>query len=83
MKDAAATLAELVVRAPDLAEGQYNYACALARLGDRKEALDHLRIAIQLDQDLANHAREDDDLKSLRSTPEFQSLTRNPPQSAR
>ena len=83
VKDAAATLAELVVRAPDLAEGQYNYACALARLGDRKEALDHLRIAIQLDQDLANHAREDDDLKSLRSTPEFQSLTRNPPQSAR
>jgi hypothetical protein len=83
VKDAAETLAELVVRAPDLAEAQYNYACALARLGERKQALDHLRTAIQLDSDLAGHARDDEDLKSLRSTPEFQDLTRNPPQSAR
>ena len=83
VKEAADTLAELVVRAPDLAEGQYNYACALARLGDTKEALDHLRLAIQLDQDLAAHAREDEDLKSLRNIPEFESLIRNPPQSAR
>src|SRR5205823_12397751 len=43
--DAAGTLAELVVRAPDLAEGQYNYACALARMGDQKGALDHLKAA--------------------------------------
>ena len=56
---------------------------ALARLGEQKEALVHLRTAIQLDQDLATHAREDEDLKSLRNTPEFQSLTRNLPQSAR
>jgi len=83
VKDAAETLAELVVRAPDLAEAQYNYACALARLGDRKQALDHLRIAIKLDGDLAGHAREDEDLKSLRTTPEFQDLTHNAPQSAR
>jgi tetratricopeptide (TPR) repeat protein len=83
VKDASETLAELVVRAPDLAEAQYNYACALARLGDRKQALDHLRIAIQLDRELAGHARDDDDLKSLRATPEFQDLTRNAPQSAR
>jgi len=83
VREASETLAELVVRAPDLAEAQYNYACALARLGDRKQALDHLRIAIQLDRELAGHAREDEDLKSLRATPEFQDLTRNPPQSAR
>ena len=82
VKDASETLAELVVRAPDLAEAQYNYACALARLGDRRQALDHLRTAIQLDGDLAAHARADSDLESLRSTPEFQDLTR-PPQSAR
>jgi hypothetical protein len=83
VKEASETLAELVVRAPELAEAQYNYACALARLGDRKQALEHLRTAIQLDGDLAGHARDDEDLKSLRSTPEFQDLTRNPPQSAR
>jgi len=82
VKDASETLAELVVRAPDLAEAQYNYACALARLGDRRQALDHLRLAIQLDGDLATHARVDTDLESLRATPEFQDLTR-PPQSAR
>ena len=83
VKDASETLAELVVRAPDLAEAQYNYACALARLGERKQALEHLRTAIKLDGDLATHARDDDDFKSLRSTPEFQELTRNAPQSAR
>jgi len=44
--------------------------------------LDHLRLAIQLDGDLATHARVDTDLESLRATPEFQDLTR-PPQSAR
>jgi tetratricopeptide (TPR) repeat protein len=82
VKDASETLAELVVRAPDLAEAQYNYACALARLGDRRQALDHLRIAIQLDGDLAAHARSDTDLESLRGMLEFQDLTR-PPQSAR
>jgi tetratricopeptide (TPR) repeat protein len=83
VKDASETLAELVVRAPDLAEAQYNYACALARLGERKQALDHLRLAIQLDGDLAAHARADSDLESLRTTPEFQDLTRPPPQSSR
>jgi tetratricopeptide (TPR) repeat protein len=83
VKEASETLAELVVRAPDLAEAQYNYACALARLGDRKQALEHLRTAIQLDGELAGHARDDEDLKSLRATPEFQDLTRNPSQSSR
>jgi len=82
VKEASETLAELVVRAPDLAEAQYNYACALARLGDRRQAMDHLRLAIQLDGDLAAHARADTDLESLRAIPEFQDLTR-PPQSAR
>jgi hypothetical protein len=78
IKDAAGTLAELVVRAPDLAEGQYNYACALARLGDQKGAIDHLRAAVRLDGDLASHAKEDDDLKSLRDTPAFQQLISPP-----
>ena len=81
VKDAADTLAELVVRAPDLAEAQYNYACALARLGDERGAIDHLRAAIQLDGDLATHAGSDEDLKSLRGLAAFQALLR--PSSAR
>jgi len=76
VKGAADTLAELVVRAPDLAEAQYNYACALARLGDERGALEHLRAAIDLDGDLATHAQSDDDLKSLRGLAAFQALLR-------
>jgi hypothetical protein len=75
VKEAADTLAELVVRAPDLAEGQYNYACALARLGDSQGAMDHLKAALRLDGELAAHARADDDLKSLRGSPLFEQLT--------
>jgi hypothetical protein len=82
IKDAAGTLAELVVRAPDLAEGQYNYACALARLGDAQGAIDHLRAAFRLDGELAAHAKEDDDLKSLRDSPVFQKLL-SPPSAGR
>src|SRR5205807_1849267 len=61
-------------REPDLAEGQYNYACALARLGDKQGALDHLKAAVRLDGELVSHAREDDDLKSLRGSPGFEQL---------
>ena len=82
LRAAADTLAELVVRQPDLAEGQYNYACALARLGDRQGALDHLRAAVKLDGDLAAHARDDEDLKSLRGHPAFDQLI-TPPSSSR
>lgn len=75
VKEAADTLAELVVRAPDLAEGQYNFACALARLGDNRGAFDHLKAAVRLDGELAAHARADDDLKSLRGSADFERLT--------
>jgi tetratricopeptide (TPR) repeat protein len=74
IRGAADTLAELVVRAPELAEGQYNYACALARLGDTPGALDHLRKAVQLDGELVTQARIDDDLKSLRGSADFERL---------
>jgi hypothetical protein len=75
VRDAAETLAELVVRAPELAEAQYNYACALARLGDAQAAIDHLRTALRLDGELASHARQDEDLKSLRGSAAFEQLT--------
>jgi tetratricopeptide (TPR) repeat protein len=78
-KSAAVTLSELVVRAPDLAEGRYNYACALARLGDKDAALDHLRAAMRLDGDLVKHAKDDEDLKLLRGDRRFEKLLREPP----
>ena len=73
------TLAELVVRAPDLAEGQYNYACALARAGNAAGSIEHLRAALRLDSDLAPHARDDEDFKLLRSNAAFQKLVTSPP----
>ena len=82
VKEAATTLAELVVRAPDLAEGQYNYACALARLGDSQGALDHLKAAVRLDGDLAQNAKDDEDLKSLRGSPGFEQLLKPSPADA-
>jgi tetratricopeptide (TPR) repeat protein len=78
VREAAETLAELVVRAPDLAEAQYNYACALARLGEAQTALDHLRAALRLDGELAAHARADEDLKSLRGSTAFDQLIGSP-----
>jgi tetratricopeptide (TPR) repeat protein len=74
IRAAADTLAELVVRAPDLAEGQYNYACALARLGDAPGAIDHLKKAVELDGELVGHARSDDDLKSLHGQADFERI---------
>ena len=78
VKGAAETLAELVVRAPELAEGQYNYACALARLGESQAAIEHLRAAVRLDADMAVHAKDDEDLKSLREAPGFQEIVTPP-----
>ena len=77
--NALATLSELVVRNPELAEGQYNFACALARAGNPQAAIDHLRAAVKLDVDLAAHARDDDDFKTLRELPGFKELLIGPP----
>jgi len=52
----------------------YNLACAEARLGESEEAIEHLRHAIELRPSLADNAREDDDLESLRSDPRFAEL---------
>jgi hypothetical protein len=76
LQAAQGTLAELVVRSPDLAEGRYNYACVLARLGDAPGAVEHLRAAVQIDPGLAAHAQADDDLASLRGSPAFEALVK-------
>jgi hypothetical protein len=46
----------------------------LARQGDTGGALGHLKLAVKLDPSLANHAREDEDLASLRGSPVFEEL---------
>jgi uncharacterized Ntn-hydrolase superfamily protein len=43
----------------------YHYACALALAGDSAAALMHLRIALEFDPEMIQHAQEDPDLASL------------------
>lgn len=59
---------------PDSASLRYNLACLEAAQGNRDEALARLREAIALRPDLADWAREDEDLASLRQDAEFRAL---------
>jgi predicted Zn-dependent protease len=52
----------------------YNLACAEARLGESEDAIAHLRETIEGRPGLADNAREDEDLVSLRSDPRFAKL---------
>ncbi len=49
----------------------YNLACCEALSGQREEALEHLRRAVELDPKIASHARSDTDLESIRDDPRF------------
>jgi tetratricopeptide (TPR) repeat protein len=53
---------------------QYNLACLEAVQGNRDDALAALREAIELSPDVAEWAREDEDLESLRDDPGFRAL---------
>jgi len=52
----------------------YNLAAAYAHLGEKENAIEWLKKAIQLDPPLASEARKDDDFRSLRSDPDFLAL---------
>lgn len=53
----------------------YNVACLKARLGEKKEALEYLQKALQLNPQLQQQARLDQDLATLRSHEAFRKLT--------
>lgn len=52
----------------------YNLACVYALAGRAGQAIDHLREAFRLNPPLAEWARQDTDLVSLRGAPDFQAL---------
>jgi tetratricopeptide (TPR) repeat protein len=56
---------------PDHPAILYHVACYEALLGRRDEALEHLTRAIELDEAMANWAREDEDFASIRDDPRF------------
>ena len=63
----AAELADALERRPDHPSTLYNLACAESLAGRPDAALEHLRRALELKPDFADHARTDEDLAALRS----------------
>jgi mannose-6-phosphate isomerase-like protein (cupin superfamily) len=59
------------VEHPDNAGVLYNLACAEARFGRTDDALDHLRLATELEPRFLDNASEDPDLASLREDVRF------------
>jgi tetratricopeptide (TPR) repeat protein len=61
---------------PDAWQGYYNLACAEAKLGNRDEALAHLRRAAEIDQAVVSkYAPDDRDFASLYQDPDFLAIT--------
>jgi tetratricopeptide (TPR) repeat protein len=52
----------------------FNLACCESRIGQRTEALDHLRRAIELSEEFRDNARTDADLDAIRDEPGFRDL---------
>jgi len=65
----AAEIADGLERHPDDPGLLYDLACAEALARRPQEALEHLRGALELKPELADHARKDEDLISLRELP--------------
>ncbi|HEY3766118.1 MAG TPA: tetratricopeptide repeat protein, partial [Gaiellales bacterium] len=68
---AAATLQAALDEHPESVGVLYNLACCEALIGQRDDALVHLRRALRAAPDLAAHARADSDLDSIRDDPRF------------
>jgi hypothetical protein len=69
--EAAAVLREGIASGADVPGMHYNLACFTALAGEVDEALEHLRIACSGDDALAELARTDSDLDSIRDDPRF------------
>jgi hypothetical protein len=52
----------------------YNTACFESRAGRTDLALAHLRRAVEMDQHMAELARDDEDFEALRASPEFTAI---------
>jgi hypothetical protein len=52
----------------------FNLACCESLLGERTEALDHLRTAIGLAEEFRDYARTDEDLDAIRDEPGFSDI---------
>jgi hypothetical protein len=74
MAEAKEALAEAAVRFPEDSTVAYNLGCIEALAGDGDEAVYQLKLAFAADPALVEHARDDEDLVSLRGRPDFRAL---------
>jgi tetratricopeptide (TPR) repeat protein len=66
-----AELQDALARRPDNPGALYHVACAEALAGQPDDALARLRRALELNPELAEHARADEDFVSLRERPDW------------
>ena len=66
---------QLLADAPESGVFLYNLACAESHLGRKREALDHLRQAIDKRPDLCAGAVKDPDFDGIRDEPDFSAIT--------
>jgi tetratricopeptide (TPR) repeat protein len=65
---------ELVAANPQYALPLYNLACCESLAGLKNDALEHLREAIELSEQLRSFAKSDSDLDAIRDEPAFKEL---------
>jgi tetratricopeptide (TPR) repeat protein len=68
-------LEELRAETPDDPTIHFNLACAYALTDRKSEALEHLRRAVEIDEQFREGAKTDSDLDSIRDDPEFSAIT--------
>jgi tetratricopeptide (TPR) repeat protein len=79
MKDYRAALEplyEAIRLNPQSSDARYNLAVAQAQLGEKLQALDSLRKAIELQPDLAAEAERGADFQPLQADPDFRAIVR-------
>ncbi len=67
-------LRDIVDRYPQYPMLFFNLACCESQLGQKAEAIEHLRLAIERSEEFRASAREDPDLDAIRGEPAFREL---------
>jgi tetratricopeptide (TPR) repeat protein len=65
---------EAVEAHPEYPMVAYNVACCESLAGRKEDAIKHLRMAIERDEQFRSYAAEDSDFDAIRGQPEFQAL---------
>ncbi len=74
LKKALSLYQERAEEEPDDYETIFQIACVKSLLGEEKEALEFLKLAVSMDRSLGKRAMEDSDFERLREKPEFKKL---------